>query len=77
MFNMRKDEFTQAASGELGVAISSWLNENGAIGLFRTCGNCANLGSDDRTCSKFGAQPPVSVVLQGCDAHVDKEEIPY
>jgi len=74
---MRKDQFTQQAAGDLGANISSWLNENGAIGLFRTCGNCARLGADDRTCEVFGAQPPVSVVLVGCDSHVDKEEAPF
>lgn len=72
---------TSAVSGleadKLSEALGGWLSGLEVHNLFRTCLTCSNLATDDRTCSIFNKQPPVRIVLTGCDSYIDSGEIPF
>lgn len=68
---------TQKAANALGNSVSHWLKDTDPTHIWPTCATCMHLAKDDRTCSKYKAQPPVSVVVRGCQLYEDMEQIPY
>lgn len=77
MQKLRKSDSNQEAAINLTDKLQSWLAETDPVSLWQTCATCLFLGKDDRTCSKFGKQPPVSVVVKGCDFYDDNYDIPF
>lgn len=68
------------ASNALSVALNNWFTEFGPVPIFKSCANCAHMVNDNQTptyCNKYNMTPPVAVVVAGCPAHVDSEEIPF
>lgn len=71
----------------LSQLMTNWLKAADPSAIWANCSSCAFLSADDRTCTKHNAQPPVSIVVQGCnqyrdsdDASLDKsydDEIPF
>lgn len=62
----------------LSRALNGWLEEFGAVGIFRTCGSCIHsVKEGPAACSLFQATPPVAVILSGCENYEDEHEIPF
>lgn len=36
--------------------------------LFKNCGNCVHANLDESKCSLFDAQPPMKIILSGCES---------
>ena len=77
MATIRNSIPSDDAAKDLSTVMSSWLTKLNVTDLFRTCASCHNLAGDNRTCSKFGAQPPVRVVVEGCEQYKDAADIPF
>jgi len=71
MPKIRKSPSINKSAEGLSAAMSHWLNAIDPVDLWPTCFTCRNLANDNRTCSLFKAQPPVNVVVKGCDKYSD------
>jgi hypothetical protein len=78
-FPVRTGPGSEGASADLSAKLNEWLERSGALGLFRTCGNCRHMAHAPHqpTCALYQSIPPVDVILAGCDAHVDEAEPPF
>jgi len=76
---IRAGEGSEPASRDLGRRLNEWFVEFGAVGIYRTCGNCVYMTQDPDpvACQKFNVVPPISVVLKGCDYHKDNAAVPF
>lgn len=67
-----------AFGNDLARALSKVLTEHGPEIVFQTCGSCKHMKEDGPAfCTKYNMTPPCSVILSGCPAHDDKEDIPF
>lgn len=71
MPKIRDSSSIDKSADALSTVMSQWLNAVDPVDLWPTCFTCRKLGSDSRTCSLFKAQPPVHVVVRGCDQYDD------
>ena len=70
---------TDAANAALSKALADWFMEYGPQPVFKNCANCTHMppNSTPAKCTKFDAHPPALVIIKGCPAHEDAEEIPF
>lgn len=82
MPKLRDSSSIDKSADALSNVMSQWLNAIDPVDLWPTCFTCHNLASDNRTCSIFKAQPPVNVVVKGCEQYSDikprlDDDIPF
>jgi len=77
MGKLRKHGSMDDSAALLSGAMINWLANTDPVDIWPTCATCSHLDTDDRTCKKYGAQPPVSVVVKGCEQYTDSFEIPF
>lgn len=82
MPRLRDSSSIDKSADALSNVMSQWLNAIDPVDMWPTCFTCRKLASDNRTCSLFKAQPPVNVVVRGCDKYEDikprtDEDIPF
>lgn len=66
------------AGNALADALNTWLTSYGPSTIFKNCDNCRHMTENGPAfCSKYGMVPPASVIVVGCPAHDDKEDIPF
>lgn len=67
------------SNNRLSSLINEWLTAAGPNALFKTCANCTHMdpNASPPRCNKFNATPPASVIVAGCPAHEDAEDIPF
>lgn len=79
-YRMRTDTQSVEESGQaLAEALNAWLTGYGPSAIYKNCENCVHMaeGNVPAFCSKYQMTPPASVIVAGCPAHQDKEEIPF
>lgn len=76
---VREGAGAQFAGDEFGRLFNEWLVKHGAVGIYRTCGNCVHMtrDPDPAFCQLFHVTPPISVIVKGCDQHEDNVNIPF
>lgn len=76
MANIRPSSVPQGPAQRLSEFMTSWLSETDPTDIWQSCVSC-RFFEDDRLCSKYGKNPPGSVIVKGCPAYEDAVEIPF
>ena len=79
-YQLRTEGMATANSNmALSKALNDWFTEYGPTAIFKSCANCKHMDPNvaPPLCQKFGATPPASIIVAGCPAHEDAEDIPF
>lgn len=72
MVKIRDSSAVNKHASAMSEMMSEWLNSVDPVDIWPTCETCSKMGKDSRTCELFKAQPPVRVVVRGCDKYEDR-----
>jgi hypothetical protein len=56
--------------------LNSLLDMYHAEDLFKTCLTCIHF-MEDETCKRAKAKPPAFIIVRGCEAYFDNQDIPF